>query len=164
MTTYSDLIAAQRDLQLRLGNDIAGMTIDERIEFIRMNVLACTDELHEALGEVGWKSWASSRHINEMSFFGELRDAWQFLTNMMLIVEPDPERLSELFVTSLMQKLKVNHARVGSYDGITTKCVGCSRALEDVTITEIRTASDLVEYRCMCGALLASDIVEGLLD
>lgn len=157
------LITAQRDLQLKLNNNFTTMTTDDRITFIIENVLAATDELHEALGEVGWKSWASSQHLNDDAFFGELRDCWQFLTNLMLVVEPDPEKLALRFADALTSKLVINHARVGLYDGVTTKCPSCSRALEDVAIREVRTAEDCLLYICICGTSLNPDIVRTVL-
>lgn len=164
MIDLTQLITAQRDLQLKLGNDTASMTPEEKIEFIRLNVLACVDELHEALGETGWKPWASSRHINEGAFFGELRDAWQFLTNMMLCVFPEPDELAKHFASSLTDKLAVNHRRAdGGYDGVNTKCQHCGRALEDVVIEEVRLEGGTTVHHCACGQSLSSTIVQLLI-
>lgn len=157
------LITAQRDLQLHLGVDLDGMSPEERIVYIKENVLACTDELHEALGEVGWRSWATSRHVNGEAFLGELRDAWQFITNLMLAVEPDPERLALWFADSLIKKHRANYARIESYDGVSTKCPNCSRALEDVAIREVRTAEECLLYICVCGSSLNPDVVRSVL-
>lgn len=163
MIDLVSLISAQRDLQLRLGTDFGSMSPEERRNFIVENVLAATDELHEALNETGWKSWATSRHLNEEAFFGELRDCWQLLTNLMLVIESDPDKLAKLFADKLIAKLAVNHARVDSnYDGVTTKCPGCSRALEDVTITEVSSDS-VTRFYCICGIPLDESVVRGLL-
>lgn len=154
------LITAQRDLQVHLGSDARFMSPAERIAYIKENVLACTDELHEALGEVGWRSWASSQHINGSEFLSELRDAWQFLTNLMLVAEPDPERLATWFADSLARKHGVNYARsAAGYDGVTTKCPSCSRAIEDITIDEVHDVGDDVLFFCACGAQLNSEVV-----
>lgn len=162
MINLAELIAAQRDLQLRLGNDVTKMSTEQQIEFIKSNVLACTDELHEALAETGWKPWATSRHINAEAFFGELRDAWQFLVNMMLVVQPDPEALAEWFARALITKIAVNTARVNNYDGVSSKCPVCRRALDEVPIEEIMI-NGKPQYRCSCGAHLSIDIAQSVL-
>lgn len=162
MIDLIELITAQRDLQLQLGTDFERMTLDERRMFIVENVLAATDELHEALGETGWRSWASSRHLNDDAFFGELRDCWQFITNLMLVVEPDPTRLATRFADVLRKKLAINRARIDNYDGVSTKCSNCSRALDEITIIELRD-DDGVYYRCPCGTSLDPSVIHALL-
>lgn len=158
----TDMITAQRNLQNLLGNDFTAMSQEKRVQFIKDHALACTDELHEALGEVGWKPWATSKHINEDAFFGELRDAWQFLTNLMLVIEPDPEKLALRLSTALYDKIAINVARHhNAYDGVSGKCPSCRRALEEVVITEVPLTLDRkhVKYVCACGVTLPADLV-----
>lgn len=101
---------------------------DAKIQYIKDMILACTDELHEALAEVGWKPWATSRHINREAYVGELLDAWQFLMNLFQVAHVTPEELARL----LYQKHLVNWRRIREeYDGVTTKCKVCRRALDD---------------------------------
>lgn len=112
------------------------MTDEERIEFIRWNVLACVDELHEALAEVGWKPWATSRHLNRDAFLHELVDAQLFLHNLMLTVLRDDDSVSKLQdeVDSLIQA-RIRRAidrQVNGYDGVEGKCPHCHRSLDDV--------------------------------
>lgn len=163
MTELHEMIAAQRGLQEKLGYHLEQMTQNERIDYIKENALALTDELHEALAETGWKSWATSRHINHDAYLGELRDAWQFLTNMMLAVEPDPVKLADWFADALSEKHGVNHRRVGNYDGVSTKCPSCKRALDEVAITELPGFADALRYRCACGVVLDPDTVRRVL-
>jgi hypothetical protein len=163
MIDLIELITAQRDLQTRLGHNFTTMTVEERITYIREHVLACTDELHEALAETGWKSWATSKHINYPAYFGELRDAWQHLTNLMLIAEPDPVKLAETFANALYLKHTINHLRINNYDGISTKCPSCSRALDDTTTIELPSDTDTSNFRCVCGTPISSDTVQTLL-
>lgn len=162
MIDLERLITAQRNLQVKLGYHFEHMTPVEKIEYIKENVLAATDELHEALAETGWKSWATSQHINDDAYLGELRDAWQFLTNLMLVVEPDPVKLAERFSDSLAEKHGVNYRRVDNYDGVSTKCPSCKRALDEVTITELPGFSDALRWRCSCGTVLSPDVVRKL--
>lgn len=132
MDRLAAMIDAQLQLQRACNLDPLGMTMDERIAFIKDMVLATTDELHETLNEVGWKPWASSRHINEEAAFSELRDAWQFLTNLMLVVtQLSPTELASKLETELYRKHSINYARIGNYDGVSSKCPKCGRALDD---------------------------------
>jgi hypothetical protein len=113
-------------------NHIEFMTDEERVEFIRMNVLALTDELHEALAETGWKPWATSKHVNDEAYFGELVDAWHFLMNLMLAVGANPSDVATMLYERYTDKHNINIQRqVDGYDGVSTKCPGCGRALDD---------------------------------
>lgn len=131
------LLEAQLDLQRRLGHDPTTMDDETRCAFFRDYVLGCTDELHEALQGVGWKPWATSRHLKEDEVFGELRDAWQLLTNLMFIaLQVTPEELADRFETALLAKQAVNRRRIeDGYDGLTGKCPACRRAYDDEAVT-----------------------------
>src|SRR4051794_24630265 len=84
MSDLNTVMEAQHRLQLAIGGtDPRTRTPQERMEFIREMVLACTDELHEFLQETGWKTWAESNHVNEEAAFGELCDALQFWMNLV---------------------------------------------------------------------------------
>lgn len=120
----------QNALQLTAyGIDFSRMTDEEKIEQIKTNVLALTDELHEALAEVGWKPWASSRHINTEALRGELIDAYHFMMNLMLIAGMDEDMVSRMY-NEKHQRNKDRQAE--GYDGIAGKCPVCQRALDDV--------------------------------
>lgn len=123
------MMDAQRKLQAGYnGYDIAEQSTQQRIDNIALNVLACTDELHEALNEIGWKPWASSRHINEDKLKGELIDAWHFFMNLCLHAGLTPDELFKRY----FEKRAINVARqADGYDGVSTKCPGCKRALDD---------------------------------
>lgn len=128
------MIAQQGELQRRLGYDFDKMTIDERIEFVKTMTLAATAELHEALNEVSWKPWATSKHFHTSRLLAELNDAWQFITNIWLAAAPEatPAELAQFMQTTLDEKLQVNHQRIeNGYDGVTGKCFNCKRALDD---------------------------------
>lgn len=122
------------NLQNRLQEEAFGisyesMNTDERLVAIKDMVLACTDELHEALAETGWKPWATSRHINYEAFQGELIDAYHFLMNLMLIAGMTDEDVDRAYREK--NKRNIERQRAG-YDGITGKCSGCGRAGDDV--------------------------------
>lgn len=126
------MFARQHYLQTEVyGYDYEAMTDEERVTFIKDMVLATEDELHEALDEVGWKPWATSRHVNREAYVGELVDALHFILNLCLVVEVEPE---ELF-TRYMAKSEVNAARQrDGYDGVSTKCPMCKRAYDDEAV------------------------------
>src|SRR5690606_37354927 len=87
MSQLERMLVAQRQLQVdSFGVDPLKLTGDERAEFIRWNALALTDEIHEMLGEVGWKPWATARHVNHDLAVKELVDAWHFFMNLLLTV------------------------------------------------------------------------------
>lgn len=103
----------------------------QRIEEFKDMVMALQDELHEALGEIGWRPWASSRHFNVEAVQGELVDAWCFLMSLMLLAGLDAPTLYRKY----MAKMAINHKRQDDgYDGISGKCKGCGRALDDPAV------------------------------
>jgi hypothetical protein len=99
-----------------------------KIEFIKTNVLAATDELHELLSEVGWKPWASSRHINIEAARSEAIDVLHFVNNLFIALEMDAEMIDRLYHRKSDKNVSRQEA---GYDGVSTKCPGCARALDD---------------------------------
>ena len=129
---FRDALRDQYILQMNsYKKDPAGLTDEERAEFIRWNVLALEDELHEALAEVGWKPWASSRHLNRDAFKGELVDAFHFMMNLMLAAEIDADEFLEAYRSKRDKNAK---RQSDGYDGISGKCPGCKRALDDAAV------------------------------
>lgn len=108
-----------------LPSDLQGT---EKMEYIRTQSLALTDELHEALAETGWKPWATSNHINVDAYKSELVDVWIFLMNLMLVVGMAPSELVKLTQAKQLKNIK---RQLAGYDGISTKCPGCKRAYDD---------------------------------
>lgn len=92
-----EIFELQRQLQVQKFRDPARLSRDEALEFIRWNVLAAEDELHEALQEVGWKPWATSRHINRHEYVGELIDMLHFVVNLFLVVGVTPAEVLERY-------------------------------------------------------------------
>lgn len=124
------------------GIDYSRMTDEERIHHFKEMLHAFNDEMHEALGEMGWKPWATSRHFNTPAVQAELIDAWHFFMNLMLISGLTPERLSELYEGKRAKNIT---RQWGNYDGITGKCKGCRRAFDDDEVkchTSLTTRGD----------------------
>jgi hypothetical protein len=102
----------------------------ERIQFAKDMILALTDELHEALGEIGWKPWATSRYFNEEEFKGEMVDAFHFFMNLCLVAGMDADELFERY----QEKRTRNQKRQAEgYDGVEGKCPACKRAFDDLS-------------------------------
>jgi len=128
-----DRLAIMMNMQSELQERSYGQRIEElegpeRIQMFKEMYVALVDELHEALGEMGWKAWATSKHFNEDAVQGELIDAWHFFMNLLILSGLDPEEMFEKY----MAKHKKNQQRqIDGYDGVSTKCRGCKRALDD---------------------------------
>ena len=122
----------QLDLQIKSFNvDPALLEDSHKIEFIKDMSLALSDELHEMLAEIGWKPWAKSRHINREAMAGELIDMLHFWVNLCLAIDLQPNEIKALY----LNKAAINQKRQeAGYDGVSTKCVGCGRALDDLAV------------------------------
>lgn len=120
---------------------------EEAIGFIHWNVTALVDELHELLGEIGWKPWATSKHINLEAARGEWVDALHFLLNLAMVLGLTPDGIVSRYDAKHEKNAK---RQEDGYDGVTTKCPGCHRALDDTAVNcrEIMTrlgTSELVQ-------------------
>jgi len=125
----SDALEAQWALQVQAyGKDPRKLSDEERMEWVRWNILALEDELHEALQETGWKPWATKNHLNEDAFRGELVDGLHFFLNLMLVANISAE---ELLAGYQLKREKNAKRQADGYDGVSTKCPECKRALDD---------------------------------
>lgn len=112
--------------------DPAYLSGDEWADFMRWNAFALTDEIHEAMNEVGWKPWATSRHLNGLAFMKEMVDAFHFFMNMLLAANPgrNPEEIAQEFFDLYHEKNTINAQRqIEGYDGVADKCSTCRREL-----------------------------------
>lgn len=124
-----EIMRLQRQLQVEaFGLDPAGMMDDDRAQYIKEMALALTDEVHEALAETGWKSWAKSRHLNREAYVSELVDALHFLVNLLLVANVGPE---ELYTKYLAKRAENARRQEAGYDGVSEKCSLCHRDLAE---------------------------------
>lgn len=141
-------LADQEELQVSSYGDKTSpreFDTERKIEFIMVNILALTDELHEALAEIGWKPWATSKHINQNELKKEMVDAFHFFMNILIAADIDADE----FLAAYREKRERNKKRqADGYDGVSGKCPGCSRAADDVAVTVDDTA-----VRCICGVV-----------
>lgn len=127
-----DMLDTQFNAQLdHHGMNFKTLTDEERIEAVRWNMLALQDELHEALAEVGWKPWATSRHINREAYIAELVDAWHFFMNLLLLVDATEVELRRGYFD---KRHRNNKRQAEGYDGVSDKCRVCGRALDDPAV------------------------------
>jgi len=127
-----EMLKAQRHLQVKAyGSDPYEGSEVQRINFMKDMKLALEAELQELMDEIGWKPWASSRHINREAAVGELVDVWHFFMNFMLVLNVSPAELYERY----MEKRTKNIIRQkDGYDGVIGKCPVCKRALDDSAV------------------------------
>lgn len=129
----SDKLEVMFDLQTHaqsnsFGGHPAQLDDDQKVTFIKDMILAAEDELHEALGEVGWKPWATARFLRRDAYIGELVDVMHFVVNLLLVAGCDAQEFYDRFTEKNIR----NQARqAAGYDGIAGKCPVCKRALDD---------------------------------
>lgn len=130
------MLELQSQLQTETyGHNFQRMLPADRVQYIKESKLALQAELQEALDETGWKSWATSRHVNRDAYFGELVDAFHFFMNMLLVLGDDPRDVASELFTRYCLKNRVNAERQeAGYDGVSTKCPSCKRALDDAAV------------------------------
>ena len=159
----AEMLRAQRELQVdSFGNDPVRLEGEERVAFLRWNVDALQDELHELMQEVGWKPWASSRHVNEKEAVAELVDAWHFFMNILWALgghsaQGSSTELASMFAAGYAAKRAVNTARQErGYDGVSGKCPSCRRDQMETQKIELFEAAGgtgrrLALVTCPCG-------------
>lgn len=156
MDRLSDIIRRQRELQTEYGYKYENMTLEERVATIKDMYVAATQELGEALDETSWKPWTvGSPFINE-ALTGEIVDALQFMLNMLFCQYPELNefQLAQLINEKHSKKVAINHKRLmENYDGVSTKCRNCKRALDEVTLVEEFDGTAYVT-KCPCGVVV----------
>lgn len=152
MDRLTEIIQRQRELQTEYGYDYAKMDLGMRVRTIQDMYVAAQQELGEALNETSWKPWTTgSPYINE-AMTGEIVDTLQFILNMLFAQYPDlsAENLAELLRYKHEKKVKINRDRLANdYDGVSTKCPSCKRALDEVVTHEIYIA-EIGKYGIVC--------------
>lgn len=106
------------------------------VNYVSTMLTAAQIEIAEAFQEVPWKPWAqltpeqrtNRLDENAMKVAGELVDVLFFVSNALVGLLVVDEELDELYAA----KMGVNRKRqVDGYDGISTKCGSCGRALDE---------------------------------
>jgi dimeric dUTPase (all-alpha-NTP-PPase superfamily) len=142
-----ELFDLQRDLQRhipplgRTPEDIEDPA--ERNDFIVYTLFALEDELHEAAKEVGWKPWATSRHINTDAYLSELVDALHFFVNACLAANISAEMLATAYKKKRLRNLERQQE---GYDGVDGKCPRCKRDFRDAGVHCFAPSETTVGY------------------
>ncbi|AXH47323.1 deoxyuridine triphosphatase [Microbacterium phage Eden] len=151
----AQLLQAQEDLQIEAYGSSPALLLPDNVvgavDFIHWNVTALTDELHELLGETSWKPWAKGDYVNLTAAKGEAIDALHFLLNLFNVLGMDSEEVQERYYAKRKKNIK---RQEDGYDGRSTKCPGCKRALDDDGVTchpfRGRLGTDEVEDLIFC--------------
>lgn len=165
MDRLADMLQAQRALQVdSFGLDPCALEGEELAEFIRWNQQALVAETFEMLDEVGWKPWASSRHVNVDPLRKEMVDAIHFFMNILLaahgpdVLEYGETWLSDLFYLDYLSKREVNAERqANGYDGLSGKCPKCHRDRDETKLTD-ESAGYRTVY-CPCGHVYENGLI-----
>lgn len=135
MASMLALLRAQDELQRETyGYDFEHMTGEQKMEYIRWNMLALQNELNEALDETDWKPWTHNdeRGLNLEAYVSELADAFHFFMNLLLVTGVPTDEMAIAFTQRYFHKREVNIRREAeAYDGKIGKCAGCGRDLND---------------------------------
>lgn len=117
--------------------------------YVLWNHSALIIELSEFMDEVQWKPWVKTRGgLNRELAVKELIDAAHFLGNLAVALGVTDEEWERRY----REKQAINSKRqADGYDGVSTKCTNCSRALDDVVPYEV----DGSRYCRGCGYLLS---------
>lgn len=162
MKEYLD---AQWQLQVEaFGLDPLRFTADELEEYVRWNVLALEDELHEALQELSWKPWAQGHRFDVDAFRREMVDALHFMLNLLLVTGDETEgdnaigMIAHRVRNEYFEKRAVNAQRqAAGYDGL-NKCRICGRAFDDELTLHVHGEN----LYCPCGERVPDEIVKEL--
>jgi dimeric dUTPase (all-alpha-NTP-PPase superfamily) len=136
MDTMTNSLQRMLDLQDQMQADTYGLGLADllpgdvpgAVDQVKINVLAATDELHELLAETSWKPWAKGDFVNLTAARGEFIDAWHFMLNLANLLGLDADEIEERY---LAKRAKNIRRQEEGYDGVSTKCPGCKRALDD---------------------------------
>jgi dimeric dUTPase (all-alpha-NTP-PPase superfamily) len=127
---FVTLFTLQARFQQRLlnGKMPAELDMDAHAAYVREQALALTDELHEALNEIPWKSWATSAEYNRAAYTEELADVFIFFMNMMLAGDVRPTEIMRTVYDKIHKNMKRQDD--GYVINATTKCPGCKRSYD----------------------------------
>lgn len=134
------LIKLQTDLQTETyGYDFFKMSRADAIRYLRDQHQAITVEVSELLNEVDWKPWTDGSRLayDRDALVGELIDVLHFWLNMWIAVSSrhSPQEIADEIFTRFAIKNRTNAQRkADGYDGVSTKCPLCRRALDDVAV------------------------------
>lgn len=134
------------------------------IDFLQWNNKAIIHEIVEEESETGWKPWAKSRHVNLEAMRGEWIDQFHFFLNKALALGMNAEMIEQLYNGKHAKNAKRQEE---GYDGVSTKCPGCNRALDDDAVNCRLLDEDNIRRQFHCVShgdifLLKDEVVQQL--
>lgn len=150
---FDAMMEMQRALQRKInGYDLEDQSDTLRVHNIMINVVALTSELHEALAETSWKPWAKGESfVRDDQFRAELIDAFHFMMNLFLHAGMTADDVWVGYAAKHGVNLK---RQDDGYDGVSTKCPQCKRALDDPANVRNQVTNiprpHMILY-CVCG-------------
>lgn len=108
--------------------ELAQAGVGPAISFLQWNNKAIIHEIVEEEAETGWKPWANKRFINLEAARGEWIDQLHFFLNKALVLGMDAGMIKRMYDAKHEKNAKRQEE---GYDGVSTKCPGCGRALDD---------------------------------
>jgi len=110
-----EIFRLQRELNLRIGVDTAGMTEEQRQQWVLNYCRAMSQEIAELTDCVPWQWWAKYQKFDRQNARVEIVDLLHFLVSLAQVMELTPDDIFEAYT----KKHRVNLARQKS--GYTTK-------------------------------------------
>lgn len=130
--TLQEMLDTQMLLQTEFDWRATSEDPQTSCEYIKDMCIALAAETMEMMEETGWKPWSNSWHVNREEARAEWIDCWHFLLNLANKLGMDEDMIRTLY----QRKADINLNRIrNNYDGVTTKCKGCGRALDDPATT-----------------------------
>jgi hypothetical protein len=117
------------------GAEAAQLSTDDAaagiIKMMQWNDKALLHEMVEMEGETGWKPWAKGAFVNMEAARGEWIDMFHFMLNGALLLGLDEMEIKRRYDAKHAKNEKRQNEE---YDGVSTKCPGCKRALDDEAV------------------------------
>jgi len=115
---------------------------------MQWNDKALIHELVEMEAETGWKPWAKSEYVNLEAARGEWIDMFHFMLNGALLLGLDEAEIKRRYDAKHAKNEARQHA---DYDGVSTKCGNCGRALDDDAVRCYEDPKHPGHYICFKG-------------
>lgn len=139
------------------GVNYAELAGERLADYLLMNAFALADELHEAMAECRWKSWAVNRgELDQVAFAAEMVDLLHFAANMLVAAGVTDDQLWQEYHAK-QDRNAVRQAAPGGYDAVASKCpnTSCRRELDKpkalvrmVVLTSPNTGHSMAVIRC----------------
>lgn len=110
-----EIFRLQQALNRRIGVDTAGLTDEQRQQWVLNYCRAMSQEIAELTDSVPWKWWAKYQQFDKQNARVEIVDLLHFLVSLAQVLEMTPED----FYAAYAKKHQVNLARQDT--GYTTK-------------------------------------------